>query len=111
MTSPNVPRIVETLYQRIMEKPHLASYFEGREHPKRHMADLVRSILGDNGRYTGRTLKEAHAGLGITEADYWEVSEIFLEILENEPDLTDAQYLRIEEGLENAEYDIVEVKE
>lgn len=69
---PAVSAVVNDFYERILSDPQLVHYFEGVDMPrlKRHQVLLVTKVLGGPDSYTGRTLREAHAGLGITKPDF-----------------------------------------
>ena len=69
---PAVSAVVNDFYDRVLTDPQLVHYFEGVDIPrlKRHQVLLVTKVLGGPDTYTGRSLREAHAGLGITKADF-----------------------------------------
>ena len=56
--------VVEDLYSRILDDPELASFFEGVavDQVKRHQRELVVTAVGGPTSYSGRTIREAHAG-------------------------------------------------
>ena len=64
--------VVEDFYQRVLSDPELVDYFEGVDMPalKRHQALLVGQVLGGPANYDGRSLGEAHHGLGITKPHF-----------------------------------------
>jgi hemoglobin len=64
--------VVEDFYQRVLGDQQLAHYFEGVDMPalKRHQALLVGQVLGGPPDYDGRSLREAHQGLGITKPHF-----------------------------------------
>jgi hemoglobin len=63
---------VDRFYSAVLADPQLAPYFEGKDVPaiKRHQVLLLTTVLGGPEQYDGRDLGRAHAGLGITGADY-----------------------------------------
>lgn len=67
-----VSAVVNDFYRRVLADPGLAPYFEGVDmvRLKRHQALLVTQVLGGPENYTGRSLGEAHAGLGIDHDDF-----------------------------------------
>ena len=69
---PAVKAVVEDFYQRVLQDRRLAHFFTGVDLPrlKRHQALLVTKVLGGPDGYTGRSLRDAHSGLGITPADF-----------------------------------------
>ena len=64
--------VVDDFYQRVLGDSQLAPYFEGVDIPslKRHQALLVGQVLGGPPTYDGRSLREAHNGLGITKEHF-----------------------------------------
>jgi hemoglobin len=68
---------VDQFYERVTADPQLRHYFEGQDIPriKRHQVLLLSQVLGGPAEYTGRQLGEAHAQLGIDDADYDRVVE------------------------------------
>jgi hemoglobin len=69
---PAVSAVVNDFYDRVLADPKLAPYFEDVDlaRVKRHQVLLVTKVLGGPDNYTGRTLKEAHAGLGINDDEF-----------------------------------------
>ena len=69
---PAVSIVVDDFYQRVQADPQLSHYFVGVDMPrlKRHQALLVGQVLGGPPDYDGRSLQDAHAGLGVTEGDF-----------------------------------------
>ncbi|MCU1619136.1 MAG: hemin receptor [Modestobacter sp.] len=59
---------VDDFYVRVVSDPELAPYFEGIDLPRlrRHQTALLVQVTGGPVEYSGRTLAEGHAGLGIT---------------------------------------------
>jgi len=70
--APAVAAAVDALYRVILGDDRLSGYFAGidLDELKDHMAALLSQVLGGPERYTGRELKTAHLGLGITPAHY-----------------------------------------
>ena len=69
---PAVSAVVNDFYERVLGDPQLAPYFDGVDMArlKRHQALLVTQVLGGPANYDGRSLNEAHAGLGIDHDDF-----------------------------------------
>jgi hemoglobin len=69
---PAVSAVVNDFYERVLGDPQLAPYFEEVDlaRLKRHQVLLVTKVLGGPDNYTGRSLDEAHDGLGITSDDF-----------------------------------------
>lgn len=75
--------MVGRLYEVLLDDPEVSGYFEGVElHKLRsHMAALLSQVLGGPAEYTGRELGQAHAGLGISDADYSRVGAHLVAVL------------------------------
>jgi hemoglobin len=69
---PAVKVVVDDFYQRVLGDQELSHYFDGIDMTrlKRHQALLVGQVLGGPAEYDGRTLQEAHHGLGITKPHF-----------------------------------------
>jgi hemoglobin len=69
---PGIRRAVDGFYDRIAADPILAGFFVGVDQAKLrgHQVDLLAVVAGGPGRYTGRQMSAAHAGLNITNADF-----------------------------------------
>jgi hemoglobin len=69
---PAVMAAVEEFYRRVLADPTLAPYFAGipLQRLKGHQAAFFAMALGGPARYRGRSMQEAHAGHGITDADF-----------------------------------------
>jgi hemoglobin len=72
---PAVSAVVNDFYERVLADPKLAPYFEGVDlaRLKRHQVLLVTKVLGGPDNYNGRSLDEAHDGLGITSDEFYAV--------------------------------------
>ena len=64
-----VTSVVDDLYRRVLADPELAPFFHDSavDDVRRHQRELVTAALGGPSSYTGRSLREAHAGLDIAE--------------------------------------------
>lgn len=67
-----VSAVVDRFYELVLADPQLAPYFDSTELPtlKRHQVQLISHLLGGPVEYTGRELRDAHAGLDISSGDY-----------------------------------------
>ena len=67
-----VEDIVAGLYRRTMADERLAPFFAQRSVPSivAHQHELLAGALGGPSSYTGRTLRDAHAGLAIEPGDF-----------------------------------------
>ncbi|MCU1693496.1 MAG: hypothetical protein JWM64_2587 [Frankiales bacterium] len=72
-----VQELVEQLYVRLLADARLVGHFAGVDMPrlKRHQVLLLSQLLGGPAQYVGHELAAAHAGLGITDADYTALCE------------------------------------
>jgi hemoglobin len=59
--------VIADLYDRVMGDDELAPFFDGvdLERVQRHQLDLVTTAVGGPSTFSGRSLREAHAGLQI----------------------------------------------
>jgi hemoglobin len=71
---------VDRFYQAVLGDETLSHYFAGVDlgRLKRHQALLITQLLGGPQEYDGRSLGEAHGGLGITGPDFERVGEHLL---------------------------------
>jgi hemoglobin len=81
---PAVTEAVNRLYRRVLDDPALAGMFEGIDVDRleAHQVALFTKVLGGPDRYTGRSLGEAHQGLGIRDSQYDLVVEHLTGVLE-----------------------------
>jgi hemoglobin len=73
--APSIQAAVDLFYEKVWADPLLADYFEGidRDRLKAHQQAFLTAALGGSGRYNGRGMREAHAGLSITDAAFYQV--------------------------------------
>jgi hemoglobin len=70
---PVVTEIVRDFYKRVMRRPNLRRYFVNvpLEAVIHHQIAFVSMVLGKTPHdYSGRSMKEAHRGIGITSASF-----------------------------------------
>jgi hemoglobin len=72
-----VTAAVEEFYRRVLADPELKPYFEGLDvdRLKAHQRGFIAVALGGPESYKGRSMGEAHAGMGITPAHFGRVVE------------------------------------
>jgi hemoglobin len=60
--------VVEDFYCRVLDDDHLAGFYAGADmkRVKAKQVEFLTSVLGGPGTYTGRSLRQAHEGRGIT---------------------------------------------
>ncbi len=78
-----VDAAVDALYRVVLADDRLRGYFAGADLDRlqRHMGALLSQVLGGPERYTGRDLRTAHLGLGVTPAHYDLVGAYLIGIL------------------------------
>ncbi len=67
-----VSAVVDDFYGRVLADPRLASHFTGTDMSrlKSHQRSFVAAALGGPQEYRGKSMGEAHAGLGITAEQF-----------------------------------------
>jgi hemoglobin len=67
-----VATAVDDFYARVLRDPEVGHYFDGVAMPRQimHLRAFLGAALGGPQRYLGRDVRNAHAGLGITEAAF-----------------------------------------
>jgi hemoglobin len=98
-----IGKVVEDFYERILADPDLAPYFASVDltELRRHQVDFLSAATGGPGRYAGRDIRAAHAGLAITGNAFDRVARHLLDSLRGfgvAPGATD-QVLRTVSGL------------
>src|ERR1700759_1070861 len=63
---------VDDFYIRVLADPRLASYFAATDlnRLKAHQRSFIAAAIGGPEVFSGRDMKTAHAGRGITDADF-----------------------------------------
>jgi hemoglobin len=71
-----ISAVVEDFYARVLADETLRPVFAeiDLDHLRRHQARFMSYALGGPNQYTGRNMRAAHAGLGITEAQFGAVA-------------------------------------
>jgi hemoglobin len=82
---PAVSAVVDEFYRRLTADEQVSHYFDDVSLPtlKRHQVLMITTILGGPNEYDGRALDEAHAPLGITDADYQRVGSHLMSTLDD----------------------------
>ena len=64
----NIAAVVDDFYRRVLADDALAAMFAGvdLDRLRRHQSRFISYALGGPNQYTGRNMRAAHAGLGIT---------------------------------------------
>jgi len=73
---PAVAAVVDRFYGLVLDDDRLRGYFDGVEmvRLKRHQVALVSQVMGGPVEYTGRDLRAAHQGKGISSDDFGAVA-------------------------------------
>lgn len=81
--APVIAEAVDRFYVRLVNDPELVGYFAATDLPrlKRHQVLLLSQVLGGPAAYEGRSLAEAHQGMGVTGEHYDKVSGHLLSVL------------------------------
>jgi hemoglobin len=68
----NIEAVVGNFYQRILADESLQPIFAriDMDHLRRHQTRFMSYALGGPNQYSGRSMRRAHEGLGITEAQF-----------------------------------------
>jgi hemoglobin len=71
-----IAAVVEEFYARVIADPMLAPMFAGTDldRLRRHQAAFLVAALGGPNEYRGRGMRQAHAGLNITTAQFGAVA-------------------------------------
>lgn len=85
-----VSAAVDDFYERVLGDPRLQKFFTRTDMAKlkAHQRSFLAAALGGPQQYRGRTMAEAHAGLGITSEEFAAVVEHLVNTLQalNVPD-------------------------
>lgn len=68
--------VVDDFYERVLADPQLAGFFAGANMPKLkgRQVEFFAAALGGPDVYTGASMRDTHAGRGITQADFDQVA-------------------------------------
>lgn len=79
-----ISRIVSAMYDKILDSPVTAPYFEGVDMRRLidHQTRFVATLMGGPASFTNEQLERAHARLRITEAAFCEMVALLGETLE-----------------------------
>ncbi len=81
----SVSRIVSTFYDRMLESPQLARYFEGVDMRSLvdHQTKFIAQVMGGPASYTNEQLQRVHAAHRIDQASFEETALVLQETLED----------------------------
>jgi hemoglobin len=108
--APAITAVVGRFYELVVADDRLAGYFEGVEmvRLKRHQVALVSQVMGGPVEYSGRDLRAAHQGMGISADDFAVVVDHLVTAL-TEAGVPSDIIGRVGAALGGTEADIVEV--
>lgn len=80
-----IRKIVSAFYDKALDSPQLAHHFENVEMPRLidHQAKFISYLTGGPASYSDNHLQRVHARLGITKAEFDEMTELLRETLED----------------------------
>src|SRR4051812_19544142 len=81
--SENIEAVVEQFYERILSDKELGPIFAGidMERLRGHQTRFVSFVLDGPNLYTGRNMRSAHQGLGITDEQFMAVAGHLIDAL------------------------------
>lgn len=105
----SISAAVDRFYEKVWADPALMDYFEGidRTRLQAHQRAFLMTVVGGPQVYSGREMREAHAGFGVTDADFDRVITYLVATL-IELGVDDAAIGEITGALEPLRPDIVE---
>lgn len=103
-----VRKVVSSFYDRMIDSPRLAPYFDGVDMPALvdHQTKFVAYIMGGPASYTDEQLRRVHAHLRISRSDFAEMVDLLCESLEDH-DLADGDVAEVRRALQAREHLIV----
>ena len=105
-----VAAVVDRFYELVLADPQLAPFFKDLDmgRLKRHQVLMISQVLGGPAEYDGRSLRDAHSGLGISSSDFGRVVTHLVAALQ-EASVPAEIIERVGAALGPAEQEIVEV--
>jgi hemoglobin len=107
---PAIRAVVDRFYELVLQDDRLVSFFtdSNMTQLKRHQVLLISQVLGGPANYDGRDLRQAHAGLRISRADF-DVVVAYLAQALHEAGVDDEIIARVGAELAATEKDVVAV--
>ena len=80
-----VSRVVSAFYEQVLDSPTLGPYFEEVDMRRQidHQTKFIASIMGGPASYSNAQLARTHKVLSISDADFYEVTDLLKEALED----------------------------
>ena len=81
----SVSKVVSAFYDKAIESPLLAPYFENLDMPRLidHQTKFISSLMGGPASYSNEELERVHSRLDINEQEFQEMIELLKETLED----------------------------
>ncbi|MBT5051377.1 MAG: group 1 truncated hemoglobin [Rhodospirillaceae bacterium] len=81
----SVSKVVSAFYDKALDSPLLAPYFENVEMSKQieHQTKFIASLMGGPASYSNEELERVHSRLNINEAEFQEMVALLKETLED----------------------------
>lgn len=80
-----VRKIVSAFYEKVLDSEALQHYFANIDMPRLidHQTQFIASVMGGPATFSDDALHKAHARLGISQAEFDEITELLREALED----------------------------
>lgn len=80
-----ISRVVSEFYERMLESPNLAGYFENTDMRRLvdHQTKFIASLMGGPADYSNESLERSHARLAIDQASFDEMVGLLAETLQD----------------------------
>ena len=103
----NIEAVVDMFYNRVEADERVAHYFSGETTDLRnHMTRFLCALTGGPIEYQGQSMREAHAHLNISSADFAAIAEILQDTL-TDAGVPEQQRTEVLEAVAGFEDDIV----
>jgi hemoglobin len=81
----SVSKVVSAFYDKAIESPLLAPYFENLDMPRLidHQTKFISALMGGPASYSNEELERVHSHLDINEQEFQEMIELLKETLED----------------------------
>jgi hemoglobin len=81
----SVSRVVLSFYDRVLDSERLSPYFSGVDMRRQveHQTAFMSSVMGGPASHSNEVLRQVHAHLKVTEADFDELVELLRETFED----------------------------
>ena len=78
-----VKAVVDTFYKSVITNPDVSHYFNeiNMKKQKEHQTNFISFVLGGPNKYTGKSMREAHAHLNLTEKEFKVIATLLADAL------------------------------